>query len=91
MHEATASLLWASCELDNMVKGMSQRISCPTLMMMAGNDQIIDNSKSKQWFQTLSTSLKEWKEYPDAQHTLEFEQNREEIFLDLVNWLQNTE
>jgi alpha-beta hydrolase superfamily lysophospholipase len=88
LHEATVSFLKASVMLDHEVRRVPQLIQAPTLVMLAGRDEIIDNTATKK-------SLKNWhgqnlvvREYPEARHTLEFEPDRETIFGDLIAWLK---
>jgi acylglycerol lipase len=91
LRQATVSLLQASVELDDEVAMVQQRIDCPALLMLAGKDRIIDNDKSRQWFERLQSSQKQTIEYPDARHTLEFEPDRQQIFDDLIHWCNRIE
>lgn len=91
LRQATVSLLQASVELDAEVETAPAAISCPTLMMLAGRDQIIDNDRSREWFQRLPSPAAKLIEYPNARHTLEFESNRNEIVDDTINWLESIE
>jgi alpha-beta hydrolase superfamily lysophospholipase len=91
LRQATVSLLQASVELDAEVQTTPEAIACPTLMLLAGRDQIIDNHRSRDWFGRLPPSAGKLVEYPDARHTLEFEPNRNEIVDDTINWLESIE
>jgi alpha-beta hydrolase superfamily lysophospholipase len=86
LRQATVSLLRASVELDDEVAMAPQRIDCPALLMLAGKDQIVDNDKSRQWFERLQSPKKQIIEYSDARHTLEFEPDRQQIIDDLIEW-----
>lgn len=89
LREATLALLQASSELDRLAAEASQRIVCPVLMMLAGNDRIIDNAASRRWFERIAASDRRRIEYPKAAHTLEFEPNRDEFVRDLIAWLDS--
>jgi alpha-beta hydrolase superfamily lysophospholipase len=90
LHEVTVSFLLANRELDRLVPGTPAAIRCPVLMMLAGRDRIIDNEGTRRYFGRLVTATKQLIEYPAAQHTLEFEPNRDEFIIDLIRWLDNT-
>jgi alpha-beta hydrolase superfamily lysophospholipase len=91
LREATVSFFRSSLELDQLSQLALPNLKKPMLMMLASQDRIIDNNKTREYFQQINTSDKKLIEYPDAAHTLEFEANREAIFNDLLNWLDNTE
>lgn len=87
LKDLTVQFLLANRNLDREIKQSAEKVACPTLMMLASQDRIIDNSATENYFQRIATSQKELIIYPEAAHTLEFEPNREEIFDALVNWL----
>ena len=88
LHQVTTSFLKASCELDRLVVTAPQKISCPVLLMLAEKDQIIDNTATKKFFQNIRASENKVMEYPDAEHTLEFEPCKEQYITDLIDWLK---
>ncbi len=73
LREATASLLIASARIDHAVRRAPRRIRQPVLLMLAGKDRIINNSKIIKYYNTIASTDKTLIEYPDAHHTLEFE------------------
>ncbi|MFQ5732420.1 MAG: alpha/beta fold hydrolase [Planctomycetaceae bacterium] len=87
LHATTVGLLNASVALDDDLRTATSNVRCPTLMMLAGRDRIIDNAATKRMFDGFSCSERTLLEYPNAAHTLEFEPNRGEIVDDLLNWL----
>jgi alpha-beta hydrolase superfamily lysophospholipase len=87
LHEATVSFLKTSVALDAEVNRIPD-LHTPTLVMLAGRDQIIDNFATRRLLNNQGTSHLVLEEYPHAQHTLEFEPNREAIFADLIQWLE---
>ena len=87
LHQVTTSFLLAGRSLDALAAQMPVRWSRPTLVMLAGRDRIIDNTASRVFFNRFVAAAPEVIEYADAQHTLEFEPNREQILDDLIDWL----
>jgi acylglycerol lipase len=88
LHQVTTSFLKASCELDRLVLTAPQKISCPALLMLAEKDQIIDNAATKKFFQNIRAFDHKVIEYPNADHTLEFEPCKEQFITDLIDWLK---
>ena len=90
LRTATVGLLQASRQLDEESQKAARMIVCPVLLMLAGRDRIIDNNATRRWFDRVVSRDRTLIEYLHAQHTLEFEPNRERIFGDLVAWLRNS-
>ncbi len=88
LREATVSLLNASVQLDRLAEISPARIQCPVLLLLAGKDRSIDNDATRHYFGKIASSDKESFEYPQAEHTLEFEPNREAIVSDLLKWMR---
>ncbi len=88
LRRVTSGFLNAGRDLDQIVRNHADRIHHPTLLMLAGRDQVIDNSKTKQVARSFSTRRLTTVCYPDAQHTLEFESVRDKFVSDLVSWLR---
>src|SRR5262249_21158806 len=87
LHRASAAMLVASRRLDWFVRNAPERISMPTLLMLAGKDRILDNARTRVYFEAFSSQNKRLIEYPEAHHTLEFEPDPEPFIQDLTNWL----
>jgi alpha-beta hydrolase superfamily lysophospholipase len=87
LHEATVGFLNASIDLDREVQRRAAGIQCPTLVMLAGRDRIIDNDKTRRYFGKIGARRRVLYEYAEAAHTLDFEQDRDRIFDDLLAWL----
>lgn len=87
LREATVGFFAANSTLDRRLDGIAANIRCPILMMLAGRDQIIDNFATKRYMERITRSRKTIITWEDAAHTLEFEPNREEIFIRLADWL----
>jgi alpha-beta hydrolase superfamily lysophospholipase len=87
LRQATARLLVESVRLGAYVRMTSLRI--PMLLLLAGNDRIIDNARTRRFVENFSSTDKKIIEYSGAHHTLEFEPNAEVYLRDLQNWLQD--
>ena len=87
LHTITSSFLNAGRELDRLWKIYRLQIQLPTLLMLAENDAIIENTAVRHQVSQLGTHQLTVKVYPGARHTLEFEPNRDVVFDDLISWL----
>lgn len=82
---ATARLLFESRRLDVYNRLARKRVRVPTLLLLAGRDQIIDNRKTRKFLRRLDQLT--IREYADAEHTLEFETAGPPHLTDLSHWL----
>ncbi|WP_299470200.1 alpha/beta fold hydrolase [uncultured Gimesia sp.] len=87
LHDVTVSFLLANRELDRRADQAAELIHCPTLCLLAGRDQIINNPATEKYFQRIASCKKQLIRYPEARHTLEFEPNRAQIVVDYSDWL----
>lgn len=87
---ATASLLAASVFIDRAVARSARKVLQPTLLMLSGQDRIVDNARTLQYFERLASSRKTLIEYPEGHHTLEFDPDPDRYALDLAAWLSQT-
>jgi acylglycerol lipase len=87
LHRATSGLFLAGQDLDRLVSQHTARFTGPTLLMLAGNDPIIDNEQTRDWFARLPSARKSLHCFSGARHTLEFEPCRDEAFAQLVDWM----
>jgi alpha-beta hydrolase superfamily lysophospholipase len=87
LHRATARLLVESARLDAYLRFAPKYVHVPVLVLLAGNDRIINNSKTRAYVDRFATPDKQIIEYPGAQHTLEFEPEPDRFIGDLTSWL----
>ena len=87
LHTVTSSLLNSGRDLDHVIASQAADIRCPVLLMLAGRDRIIDNSKTRVLVTSFHARHLTIVCYPNACHTLEFEPDRAAIFSDLTEWL----
>lgn len=89
LHTVTSSFLNAGRDLDDIVGSHVSQLQQPTLLMLAENDDIINNAKTRTFLQSLPTRCLTLRTWEGARHTLEFEPDRVRVFDELVNWLNN--
>ncbi|MEM1063394.1 MAG: alpha/beta fold hydrolase, partial [Planctomycetota bacterium] len=83
---ADMTLLRATAELDRRLAARSDRLDTPLLVQLAGQDQIVDNRRTRDRAETLAADVTV-REYADARHTLEFSAAADDAAADLVAWL----
>jgi alpha-beta hydrolase superfamily lysophospholipase len=87
LRQATARFLVESARLDSYVRFAPSHVTVPTLLMLAEQDRIIDNARTRRFVERFATVNKQIIEYPGAHHTLEFEAEPERFINDLISWL----
>jgi alpha-beta hydrolase superfamily lysophospholipase len=87
--EATARFLFESVRFDLHLKRSVKRVVCPVLLMLAGQDRILNNPATRKYLAKLTNarSLRIIDD-PAAHHTLEFEPDTTRYLLDLIRWLK---
>ena len=88
LREASARLLFHSVRLDGYLRFVPRFVNAPVLMLLAGQDRIIHNQAARRFVERFASTDKQVIEYPQAQHTLEFEPEPEEFLQDLRRWLE---
>jgi alpha-beta hydrolase superfamily lysophospholipase len=88
LRRATARLLVSSVILDIAARRSQKAVTVPALLLLAGQDRIVDNAKTRDYFARLASLDREVIEYPQAHHTLEFEPDPTPVFADLARWLE---
>jgi alpha-beta hydrolase superfamily lysophospholipase len=86
LHQATARFLVESVRLDAYLRRVRRQVAMPTLLMLAGRDRILDNTRTRAFVERFA-GPKEVIEYPEAHHTLEFEPDPDRFLGDLLGWL----
>jgi acylglycerol lipase len=89
LREGTAGLMGASFFIDRLVAAAPSKIHQPALLMLAGQDRIVDNARTLALFGRFAAVDQQVIEYPEGHHTLEFEPDPSRYALDLVDWLQS--
>lgn len=87
LREATARFLFGSFSLDIYLRRAAKRMSVPTLLLLAGQDRVIENAGTRRFVEGFpgdTTVI----EYPDAHHTLEFEGEGHSFVNDVLAWIE---
>lgn len=88
LHEVTTGFLNASGHLERLcLRPPERQLHRRTLLMLAGNDRIVDNRRTRELLEAHHGDSLSVIEFPDARHTLEFEPCQEEYLRRLVRWL----
>jgi alpha-beta hydrolase superfamily lysophospholipase len=87
LHAGTAGLMAASTFIDLRVRLCRSRVRQPLLLMLAGQDRIVDNARTLTTVRSFATADQTVIEYPEAHHTLEFEPDPSRYARDLVDWV----
>ncbi|HEX6986622.1 MAG TPA: alpha/beta fold hydrolase [Planctomycetaceae bacterium] len=90
LRRVTVRFLAASLTLDALIRRDAAAIRCPSLLMLAGRDRIVDNAATRRLVASFGSPVKTLLDYPEARHTLEFEPNRDRFVADLTEWLERT-
>jgi alpha-beta hydrolase superfamily lysophospholipase len=88
LRQATARFLVSSVHLDVVLKRSPKHVAIPSLLLLAGRDRIIDNQRTRAYFERFAATDRQVIEYPEAHHTLEFEPDPTPLFADVLGWLE---
>jgi len=86
--QVSASFLIATRRLDRRVQRLGASGWRGGLhVFLAGRDRIIDNERTRRWLRDLPSPDRQISEYPEAEHTLEFEADPRPFFEALADWI----
>ena len=78
--EMESSMKWAMEHAANLL--------CPTLIIQAQNDKIVDKEATKEFYENVKAKDKTYKEYDGLLHELWIEKSRAQVFQDMFIWLE---
>lgn len=87
LRQATARLLFESARMDVYLRIAAKRVRCPTLVLLAGLDRIIDNKKTRKFLRRMKDANVKTAQFGNAHHTMEFEENGSPFYEALKTWL----
>jgi alpha-beta hydrolase superfamily lysophospholipase len=90
-HKTTQITYTTYSEIQSSMKRAMKKASdltCPVLIMQAGNDKVIDKKKTINFFYNIKSQDKTYKEYPGFLHDLWHEKGRALVFRDMYVWLE---
>jgi len=83
---------WRSAaEMERSMKWTFENVSnllCPTLILQAGNDKLVDKGTNKKFFEGIKSTDKTYREYDGLLHELWQEKGRAQVFQDMFIWLE---
>ena len=83
---------WRSAaEMERSMKWTFENASnllCPTLILQAGNDKLVDKGTNKKFFEEIKSTDKTYREYDGLLHDLWQEKGRAQVFQDMFIWLE---
>jgi len=85
---ATSRFLVESARLDHYLRFARSHVCVPILLLLAENDRIIDNARTRHFVERFASTDVQVIEYAGAHHTLEFEPEPEHFLRDLISWMQ---
>jgi len=90
LHRLTLRFLLASESLAFEAERIAEEITIPTLVLLAENDRIVDNEAARAWYHRIPVVHKELGVVPGAEHTFEFDPQREQYLIRMADWLSGT-
>jgi alpha-beta hydrolase superfamily lysophospholipase len=88
VRQATARFFVESVRLDGYLRFVPKHVRVPVLLLLAEQDRIIDNARTRRFVERFAAADKRIVEYPGAHHTLEFEPEPQPFLADLSSWLE---
>jgi len=83
--------LRSAAEMESSMKRTMENANnllCPTLIIQAGKDKIVDKEATKKFFENIKTKDKTYREYDGLLHELWNEKGRAQVFLDMFIFLE---
>jgi alpha-beta hydrolase superfamily lysophospholipase len=89
LKEATARFLYESRKLDRHILRRLRDLKVPTLVFLAGRDEIVDTPTVRASFERLCPDHVTLRTFSSACHSMEFGRWRQPLTKELVTWLSN--
>ncbi|MEM4987121.1 lysophospholipase [Collimonas sp. H4R21] len=87
-NKITARLLNSMLRSGEFVLGQAQTLAIPTLLVIAGDDRIIDPDGSRRFFAALPPAIVTFRDYDGMYHEIFNEVGAERVFADVRRWLE---
>jgi len=62
-------------------------LNVPVLLLLAGEDRLVDNEANRQFFDKVGSDMKEMKVYPGLYHEIFNEPEKDQVFSKMKSWL----
>jgi lysophospholipase len=86
-HKATARWFTEALHAQRQVAKDAHQVQTPVLVLQAGADRIVDPETSRQVYEAIGATDKEWKSYEQMFHEMFNEVEREQPLSDIAEWL----
>jgi alpha-beta hydrolase superfamily lysophospholipase len=87
-NKITARLLNSMLRSGEFVLGQAHTLAIPTLLVIAGDDRIIDPDGSRRFFAALPPAIVTFRDYDGMYHEIFNEVGAERVFADVRRWLE---
>ena len=87
LKKATARFFFETAKMNLCFNRIAPKIHVPVLVLLAGDDVIVDNKGIKRWFTRVGSRRKTIKIYEGCYHSLEFEETRNVIDY-IADWIK---
>jgi acylglycerol lipase len=87
LRQVTVAFALADLELTRVARQSAAQIHVPTLLVLAGQDRIIDNAQVREFLARVPHPDRRVIEYPNATHTIDFESDAARFYDDLAAWV----
>ncbi|MGB0716046.1 MAG: alpha/beta fold hydrolase [Phycisphaerae bacterium] len=91
LRQCTAGFYLASRRMDKIIQGLGDRPAVPVHLLLAGDERIVDNGKTEAFVDRLCWPGTKITMYETARHSLEFEDDPEIYFRDLVSFITDVD
>ena len=77
--------------MERETSSINHEISLPTIVLLAGTDEIVDNGRVKEWFKRVNSLDKTMKIFDGMHHVLPFEENITPLTSIITDWVKTRE
>ena len=85
----TMNLLLQLMDASKEIRTLAYYLNVPTLFLVSGQDELVDNETTELFSHGVSPDYVTFKRYPEMKHEMFNEVEREKVFSDVRNWLEN--
>ncbi len=87
LHNTTPRWFFETQAAQARLTGLGAAITLPVLYLAGGADPVASTPTARGFFDTVASTDKTWKAYPDFRHEILCEVGREEVIADIAQWI----
>ncbi len=87
LHVTTPRWFFATAGAQERLAGLGKDVAVPLFVVAGTADRIASMPAARAFFDTVASTDKTWKDYPDFRHEVLCEQNKEQPMGDIVAWI----